>query len=142
MLTAQDTSLPLSLLHLHLDVQCPPGVTIDFAAKHWNLCRAVYMYGPCSTYGCGSDSVFEVRLLDCMSNFGSIAGKWNGVFSAVSNVARFVIHFPLDLNVKMKAVISGACFLAVNFMYSKEPKYTYTNITHYKANDLYWKSIQ
>lgn len=65
-------SSPLSLLHLQLEVQCPPGVTIGFVAEHWNLCRAVYsiqnerkedmmgVYGPCSTYGCGSDSVFEV----------------------------------------------------------------------------------
>ena len=56
-----------------LEVQCPPGVTIGFVAEHWNLCRAVYslknekkedmmgVLGPCSTYGCGSDSVFEVN---------------------------------------------------------------------------------
>ncbi|MBV97156.1 Phospholipid scramblase 4, partial [Eschrichtius robustus] len=56
-----------------LEVQCPPGITIGFVAEHWNLCRAVYsiqnekkedmmgVLGPCSTYGCGSDSVFEVN---------------------------------------------------------------------------------
>lgn len=66
-------SSPLSLLLLQLEVQCPPGVTIGFVAEHWNLCRAVYsiqnekkedmmgVLGPCSTYGCGSDSVFEVN---------------------------------------------------------------------------------
>lgn len=55
-------------------MQCPPGITIGFVAEHWNLCRAVYsiqnekkenvmrVRGPCSTYGCGSDSVFEVKL--------------------------------------------------------------------------------
>lgn len=63
----------MSLLHLQLEVQCPPGVTTGFVAEHWNLCRAVYsiqnekrenvmgVRGPCSTYGCGSDSVFEVN---------------------------------------------------------------------------------
>lgn len=65
-------SFPLSLLPLQLEVQCPPGVPIGFVREHWNLCRAVYsiqnekrenvmrVRGPCSTYGCGSDSVFEV----------------------------------------------------------------------------------
>ncbi|XP_059244077.1 phospholipid scramblase 4-like [Mustela nigripes] len=54
-----------------LEVPCPLGVTIGFVAQHWNLSRAVYsiqnekkenvmrVRRPCSTYGCGSDSVFE-----------------------------------------------------------------------------------
>lgn len=75
-------SSPLSLLHLQLEVQCPPGVTIGFVAEHWNLCRAVYsiqnekkenvlgVRGPCSTYGCGSDSVFEVN--KCKNNVSTI----------------------------------------------------------------------
>ena len=57
-----------------LEVQCPPGVTIGFVAEHWNLCRAVYslqnqkkedtmgVLRPCSTYGCGSDSVLSTCL--------------------------------------------------------------------------------
>lgn len=60
-------------LRPQLEVQCPPGVTIGFVRDHWNLCRAVYsiqdarreaalrVRGPCSTYGCGADSVFQVR---------------------------------------------------------------------------------
>lgn len=59
---------------MQLEVQCPPGVTIGFVAEHWNLCRASYsiqnqkkenmmrVRGPCATYGCGSDSVFEVNM--------------------------------------------------------------------------------
>lgn len=111
-----------------LEVQCPPGVTIGFVAEHWNLCRAVYsiqnerkedmmgVYGPCSTYGCGSDSVFEVISLDGVSSIGSITRKWNGVLSAMSDADHFEIHFPIDLDVKMKAMIFGACFL-IDFMY-------------------------
>jgi len=109
-------------------VQCPPGVPIGFVAEHWNLCRAVYslrnekkenvmrVRGPCSTYGCGSDSVFEVKSLDGVSNIGSIIRKWNGLLSAMGNADHFEIHFPLDLDVKMKAMIFGACFL-IDFMY-------------------------
>ncbi|XP_054441141.1 phospholipid scramblase 4 [Pteronotus mesoamericanus] len=111
-----------------LEVQCPPGVTLGFVMDHWNLCRAVYsiqnekketvmrIRGPCSTYGCGSDSVFEVKSLDGVSNIGSIIRKWNGLISAMGNADHFDIHFPLDLDVKMKAMIFGACFL-IDFMY-------------------------
>lgn len=71
---AQKASEPLSLFRTQLEVQCPPGVTIGFVAEHWNLCRASYsiqnekkesmmrVRGPCATYGCGSDSVFEVNI--------------------------------------------------------------------------------
>lgn len=57
-----------------LEVQCPPGITVGFVAEHWNLCRAVYslqnqkkedtmgVLRPCSTYGCGSDSVLSTCL--------------------------------------------------------------------------------
>lgn len=111
-----------------LEVQCPPGVTIGFVLDHWNLCRAVYsiqnakkenmmhVRGPCSTYGCGSDSVFEVTSLDRVSNIGSIIRKWNGLMSGMGDADHFDIRFPLDLDVKMKAMIFGACFL-IDFMY-------------------------
>ncbi|KAM9604823.1 phospholipid scramblase 4 isoform 1-T7 [Trichechus inunguis] len=111
-----------------LEVQCPPGVTIGYVAEHWNLCRAVYsiqnekkesvmrVLGPCSTYGCGSDSVFEIQSLDGVFNIGNIIRKWNGLLSAMADADHFDIHFPLDLDVKMKAMIFGACFL-IDFMY-------------------------
>lgn len=111
-----------------LEVQCPPGVTVGFVTDHWNLCRAVYsiqnekretvlhVRGPCSTYGCGSDSVFEVKSLDGVSSIGSIVRKWNGLMSAMGNADHFDISFPVDLDVRMKAMIFGACFL-IDFMY-------------------------
>ncbi|XP_023368766.1 phospholipid scramblase 4-like [Otolemur garnettii] len=111
-----------------LEVQCPPGVTLGFVAEHWNLCRAVYsiqnekkenvmrVRGPCSTYGCGSDSVFEIKSLDGVSTIGSIIRKWNGLLSAMADADHFDIRFPMDLDVKMKAMIFGACFL-IDFMY-------------------------
>lgn len=115
-----------------LEVQCPPGVTIGFVAEHWNLCRASYsiqnekkesamrVRGPCATYGCGSDSVFEVNSLDGASNIGSIIRKWNGFLSTMGNADHFEIRFPLALDVKMKAMIFGCCFL-IDFMYFERP---------------------
>lgn len=111
-----------------LEVQCPPGVTLGFVVEHWNPCRAVYsiqnekketmlrVRGPCLTYGCGSDSVFEVNSLDGKCRVGSIVRQWNGVLSTMADADHFDIHFPLDMDVKMKAMIFGACFL-IDFMY-------------------------
>lgn len=45
---------------------------------------------------------------------GSITRKWNGVLSAMSDADRFEIHFPLDLDVMMKAMVFGAFFLIVS----------------------------
>ena len=36
------------------------------------------------------------------------------MLSAMSNADHFEIHFPLDLDVMMKAMIFGACFLIVS----------------------------
>lgn len=36
--------------------------------------------------------------------------------SAMGHADHFDIHFPLDLDVKMKAMIFGACFLIVSLL--------------------------
>lgn len=57
---------------------------------------------------------FQVNSLDGTSNIGSIIRKWNGLVSAMADADHFDIHFPLDLDVRMKAMIFGACFLIVS----------------------------
>lgn len=110
-----------------LEVQCPPGRTVGFVRDHWNMCQVAYsiqnekkekvlsIRGPCSTCGCGSDSVFQVRAADGTSR-GRIVRKWHGLVSAMGQADHYALHFPLDLDVKMKAMIFGACFL-IDFMY-------------------------
>ncbi|XP_045151028.1 phospholipid scramblase 4 isoform X2 [Echinops telfairi] len=58
----------------------------------------------------------EIKSLDGVSNIGNIIRKWNGLISAMADADQFDINFPLDLDVKMKAMIFGACFL-IDFMY-------------------------
>ncbi|XP_064131640.1 phospholipid scramblase 4 isoform X2 [Loxodonta africana] len=58
----------------------------------------------------------EITSLDGMFTLGDITRKWNGLLSAMADADHFDIHFPLDLDVKMKAMIFGACFL-IDFMY-------------------------
>nr|KAF6283949.1 phospholipid scramblase 4 [Pipistrellus kuhlii] len=111
-----------------LEVQCPPGRTLGFVRDHWNMCQVAYsiqnekkekvlsIRGPCSTCGCGSDSVFQVRGIDGVSSAGSVVRKWHGLMSAMGQADHYDVHFPLDLDVRMKAMIFGACFL-IDFMY-------------------------
>lgn len=60
----------------------------------------------------------QVSTLDGASNIGSIIRKWNGFLSTMGNADHFEIRFPLDLDVKMKAMIFGACFLIVSLLLS------------------------
>ena len=57
----------------------------------------------------------QIISLDGASNIGSIIRKWNGFLSTMGNADHFEILFPLDLDVKMKAMIFGSCFLIVSF---------------------------
>ncbi|XDA71413.1 hypothetical protein R6Z07M_001743 [Ovis aries] len=56
-------------------------------------------------------SLWKVRLLDGICSMGGITRKWNDVLSAVSDADHFEIHFPLDLDAMMKAMVFGVCFL-------------------------------
>lgn len=53
---------------------------------------------------------------------GRISKHWSGILKEIlTDVDTFGIQFPLDLDVKMKAVMLGACFLIVPT--TKEPGY-------------------
>lgn len=46
---------------------------------------------------------------------GKISKQWTGLVRELfTDVDNFGIQFPLDLDVKMKAVMLGACFLIVS----------------------------
>ncbi|XP_052501482.1 uncharacterized protein LOC128053084 [Budorcas taxicolor] len=115
------TYMFFSILSLwKLEVQCPLGVTTGFVAgtcAGW--CRASKMRRKKIRWECLGHvlpmavvhSIFEVRLLDGICSMGSITRKWNDVLSAVSDADHFEIHFPLDLDAMMKAMVFGASFL-------------------------------
>ncbi|XP_032766053.1 phospholipid scramblase 1 isoform X2 [Rattus rattus] len=59
----------------------------------------------------------ELKSLDEESVVGKISKQWSGfVREAFTDADNFGIQFPLDLDVKMKAVMLGACFL-IDFMF-------------------------
>ncbi|XP_021108457.1 phospholipid scramblase 1 isoform X3 [Heterocephalus glaber] len=59
----------------------------------------------------------EIKSLDEQSVVGKISKQWSGlVREAFTDADNFGIQFPLDLDVKIKTVMLGACFL-VDFMF-------------------------
>ena len=69
--------------------------------------------GPvCTTTICGSDVEFEVMSPDGQSKVGKISKQWSGFLKeAFTDADIFGINFPIDLDVRMKAVLLGACML-------------------------------
>lgn len=63
----------------------------------------------------------KVRSREGSIQVGKITKQWSGlVQEAFTDADNFAISFPLDLDVKIKAVLLGACFLIVsNFGYIK-----------------------
>ncbi len=53
--------------------------------------------------------------MDEVSKIGKISKQWTGLLrEAFTDSDNFGIQFPMDLDVKMKAVMIGACFLIVS----------------------------
>ncbi|XP_043926049.1 phospholipid scramblase 2-like [Protopterus annectens] len=115
-----------------LEVQAPPGVTVGYVAQQWHPCLPKFsiqnerkedmlkITGPCVVCSCCSDIDFEVKSLDETSVVGKITKQWTGfVKEAFTDADNFGIQFPMDLSVKMKAVMLGACFL-VDYMFFEQ----------------------
>lgn len=59
--------------------------------------------------------ILQVKSLNEMSTIGKISKYWSGFVNNIfTNTANFGIQVPLDLDVKIKAVMIGACFLIVS----------------------------
>lgn len=56
-----------------------------------------------------------MKTVDGKSTIGNIVKKWTGLAREVATDASiFQIRFPMDLDINMKAVITGASFLMVS----------------------------
>ncbi|NWI85712.1 PLS1 scramblase, partial [Pitta sordida] len=112
-----------------LEVQAPPGTTVGYVIQNWDLCLPKFtiqdekkmdvlkIVGPCIVCSCCEDINFEVKSLDETAAVGRISKQWTGlVKEAFTDADNFGITFPMDLDVKMKAVMIGACFL-IDFMF-------------------------
>lgn len=76
--------------------------------------------GACVVCQCWSDVNFDVKSLDETVMVGQISKQWVGFLrESFTNADNFGISFPMNLDVKVKAVMLGACFL-IDFMYFKK----------------------
>nr|XP_033780227.1 phospholipid scramblase 1-like [Geotrypetes seraphini] len=113
-----------------LEVQSPPGTTIGFVIQNWHAFLPKFsiqnasketvlkVVGPCLACNCCCGDVnFEVKSRDESQSVGRISKQWSGLLKEVfTDSDNFGIQFPIDLDVKMKAVLLGACFL-LDFMF-------------------------
>ncbi|XP_069329229.1 phospholipid scramblase 1-like isoform X2 [Eulemur rufifrons] len=112
-----------------LEIQAPPGVPVGYVIQNWHPCLPKFtiqnekredvlkIAGPCVVCSCCADIDFEVKSLDEQIVVGKISKQWSGLLrEAFTDADNFGIQFPLDLDVKMKAVMIGACFL-IDFMF-------------------------
>uniref|UniRef100_A0A3Q4IB35 Phospholipid scramblase n=1 Tax=Neolamprologus brichardi TaxID=32507 RepID=A0A3Q4IB35_NEOBR len=110
-----------------MEVQAPPGTTIGYVKQDWhpflpkfsiqgaNKETLMRLEGPCFACNCCGDVNFEGK--DGGTPIGRISKQWSGLLKEVfTDTDNFGIQFPLDLDVKMKAVLMGACFL-IDFMF-------------------------
>ncbi|KAF4519482.1 hypothetical protein B566_EDAN010091 [Ephemera danica] len=59
---------------------------------------------------------------DCTEQVGTITKQWSGfIKESFTDADNFSVTFPKDLDVKMKAVMLGACFF-IDFMHFENNK--------------------
>nr|XP_003230373.2 PREDICTED: phospholipid scramblase 2 [Anolis carolinensis] len=115
-----------------MEVQCPPGNTIGFVEQTWHAFQPKFsvqnveketllrVVGPTFVFSCGGDVNFEVKTVDESRGIGRISKHWSGLLQEVfTDTDNFGIQFPMDLDVKMKAVLLGACFL-IDYIYFEQ----------------------
>lgn len=93
-----------------LEVQSPPGSPIGYVVQEW------HPYLPKLTVQIKRREPqlkinFDVKFLDETVVLGQISKQWVGFLREVfTDADNFGISFPMDLDVKVKAVLLGACF--------------------------------
>ncbi|XP_008854048.1 phospholipid scramblase 3 isoform X2 [Nannospalax galili] len=112
-----------------MEVQAPPGTTIGHVLQTWHPFLPKFsiqdadrqtvlrVVGPCWTCGCGTDTNFEVKTKDESRSVGRISKQWGGLLrEALTDADDFGLQFPMDLDVRAKAVLLGATFL-IDYMF-------------------------
>ncbi|PIK50223.1 putative phospholipid scramblase 1-like [Apostichopus japonicus] len=114
-------------------VEAPPGCPIGYVIQRPSLCgdhlsildenheTLLKIRGPgCSCGSTYSDIEFNVLSSDETEEIGKITKQWAGYVQEVFTKAdNFSIQFPMDLEVKTKAILIGAVLL-IDFMFFEE----------------------
>lgn len=110
----------------NMEVSSPPGNVIGTVEQNWSILYPSFdlkdqsgqtvlkIEGPLCTFSLCGDVEFKVMTLDGRQ-VGQINKQWAGLAREMfTDADHFGISFPMDLDVKMKAVLLGACFLIVS----------------------------
>ncbi|XP_065360481.1 phospholipid scramblase 1-like [Calliphora vicina] len=117
-----------------MEVSAPPGNVIGTIEQEWSLCAPAFriknhigdtvlrIEGPICTFSMCGDVEFNIVSLTG-GNVGKICKQWSGLAREIFTDADFFgITFPLDLDVRMKAVLLGATFLIDAMFFEKSGK--------------------
>ncbi|KAH6941483.1 hypothetical protein HPB50_019004 [Hyalomma asiaticum] len=113
-----------------MEVCAPPGTIIGWLRQ---VCTVIFpqflvldsnrnvvlqIQGPfCTTAVVCNDIVFDVTTKDGKTKIGQISKNWTGLLrEAFTDIDNFTLTFPIDLDVKVKALLLGAVFL-IDFMF-------------------------
>uniref|UniRef100_A0A1B6DDB4 Phospholipid scramblase n=1 Tax=Clastoptera arizonana TaxID=38151 RepID=A0A1B6DDB4_9HEMI len=112
-----------------LEVYAPVGCLIGSVEEKWTpfidkfslknaagdiVCQ---IEGPICTFSMCGDVEFNILSRDGGTVVGKISKQWSGLLrEAFTDADYFGITFPMDLDVRMKAVMLGACFL-IDYMF-------------------------
>ncbi|XP_017863927.1 PREDICTED: phospholipid scramblase 2 isoform X3 [Drosophila arizonae] len=114
-----------------MEVSAPPGNVIGSIEQEWSICSPSFrilnhlgdtvlrIEGPFCTFSLCGDVEFNIVSLTG-AKVGKISKQWSGLAREVFTDADFFgITFPLDLDVRMKAVLLGATFLIDAMFFEK-----------------------
>ncbi|KAL9908488.1 phospholipid scramblase 2 isoform X2 [Glossina fuscipes] len=114
-----------------IEVSAPPGNVIGSVEQEWSICAPSFriknqldevvlrIEGPICTFSLCGDVEFNIMSLTG-ENIGKISKQWSGLAREIFTDADFFgITFPLDLDVRMKAVLLGATFLIDAMFFEK-----------------------
>ncbi|KAF2881506.1 hypothetical protein ILUMI_24663 [Ignelater luminosus] len=114
-----------------IEVSAPPGTLIGTVEQNWSVFCPKFavknaagevilrIEGPFCTMSCCCccDVEFQVLTSDGKMQVGKITKQWSGLAKEIfTDADNFGLTFPMDLDVRMKAVMIGACFL-IDFMF-------------------------
>lgn len=115
-----------------IEVSAPPGRFIGSVVQKWSMFYPYFsiknsygdtvlrIEGPFCTWSiCGKDVEFRILTMDGME-IGKISKQWSGLARELFTDADFFgISFPTDLDVNIKAIMLGACFLIDAMFFEK-----------------------
>ncbi|XP_059614948.1 phospholipid scramblase 1 isoform X2 [Phlebotomus argentipes] len=106
-----------------MEISAPPGNVIGTIEQEWSIFTPQFslkdqsgetvlrIEGPFCTFSICGDVEFKVLTRDGQV-VGKISKQWSGLAREMfTDADHFGINFPMDLDVRMKAVLIGACFL-------------------------------